>query len=102
MLYNHNPSGKGSSDNLQSWNVANHSKYLATIAAHAKDNWGLEFTSVEPVNEPIAGWWKSTGTQEGCHFDHSTQAKSMETLRDELDQRGLTAVVSASDENTYD
>ena len=29
----------------------NHSLYLATVAAHAKHHWGLEFTSVEPLND---------------------------------------------------
>lgn len=102
MLSNHNPSGNGGSDNLESWNRANHSKYMAIVAEYAKDHWGLEFTSVEPLNEPIASWWKSDGTQEGCHFDHSTQAEAVQDLHEELAQRGLSAVVSASDENTYD
>lgn len=105
MLYNKNPSGanSGSSDNLQTWNYANHSQYLAEIALYAKDNWGVTFESVEPFNEPSASWWSSTGTQEGCHFGVSTQASVIPLLRSELDSRGLSsAIVSASDENTYD
>mmetsp|Transcript_150515 Transcript_150515/g.481808 ORF Transcript_150515/g.481808 Transcript_150515/m.481808 type:complete len:330 (+) Transcript_150515:131-1120(+) len=102
MLYNHNPSGRGLSDNLQSWNYGNHSLYLATIAARAQEHWGFEFTSVEPLNEPIADWWKPEGTQEGCHFDHSTQAMILNRLRSEMDKLDLDAVVSGSDENTYD
>lgn len=106
MLYNKNPSGSndGSSDNLQSWNYDNHTHYLAEIALYAKNNWGVTFESVEPFNEPSASWWKgTTGTQEGCHFDVSTQAAVIPSLRSELDARGLSSVmVSASDENTYD
>ena len=106
MCRNHNPSGSddGRSDNLQSWNVANHAVYLATIAKYAKDHWGVAFTTVEPFNEPVSGWWNGkTGTQEGCHFDGASQGPVITALRKELDGRGLgSTAVAASDENTYD
>jgi galactan endo-1,6-beta-galactosidase len=104
MLYNHNPSGAddGSKDNLQSWNYRKHAIYMATVAMHAKDNWGFEFESVDPFNEPMGDWWKSSGTQEGCHFERSTQDVVLPYMREELDRRGLKTIVSASDENTYD
>ena len=106
MCDNYNPSGSngGSSDNLQSWNYDQHAVYLATIAKYASDNWGFSFTSVEAFNEPASDWWNGeTGTQEGCHFDVSTQATVIPYLRSELNSRGLTnTIVSASDENTYD
>lgn len=106
MCYNYNPSGSndGSSDNLQSWNYDQHAVYLATIAEYASQNWGFSFTSVEAFNEPSSAWWNGeTGTQEGCHFDVSTQASVISYLRSELNSRGLTnTIVSASDENTYD
>ena len=70
---------------------------------HAAKQWGVTFQSVEAFNEPIASWWKSTGTQEGCHFGHSTQGALVSLLRQALDRRNLTSVlVAASDENTYD
>ncbi|HEY6228341.1 MAG TPA: glycoside hydrolase, partial [Verrucomicrobiae bacterium] len=105
MCYNHNPSGadSGSNDNLQSWNYQQHAVYLATVAKYAKDNWGVTFTSVEAFNEPIATWWSSTGTQEGCHFNTGTQSSVIGLLRGELNNRGLTStIVSASDESYYD
>lgn len=47
--------------------------------------------------------WRASGSQEGCHFDHSTQAAVTVLLRRELDARQLRSVaVAASDENTYD
>jgi galactan endo-1,6-beta-galactosidase len=105
MCYNHNPSGadSGSSDNLQSWNYQAHAVYLATIAKYASDHWGITFDSVEPFNEPIATWWTSEGTQEGCHFETGTQSAVIGYLRSELDNRGLTGTrVAASDESFYD
>lgn len=105
MCYNHNPSGSpdGTTDNLQSWNYQQHALYLATIAKYAHDRWGIDFTSVEALNEPISDYWTATGTQEGCHFDVSTQATVIEYLRSELDSHGLPHVmVAASDETSYD
>ncbi|PNP51682.1 hypothetical protein THARTR1_07679 [Trichoderma harzianum] len=101
MCYNHNPSGSGSSDNLQSWNYQNHAVYLANIAQHAQQNWGIQFQSVEAFNEPSSGWGP-TGTQEGCHFAVSTMATVINYLNTELTQRGLSSFVSSSDETSYD
>jgi galactan endo-1,6-beta-galactosidase len=105
-LSSRNPSGSndGSSDNLLSQYYQQHAVYLATIAKYASDNWSVRFKSVEPFNEPISTWWNGkTGTQEGCHFGTSTQATVVKYLRTELNNRGLSsAIVSASDENTYD
>lgn len=105
MCYNHNPSGadNGALDNLQSWNHQQHAIYLATVAKYAHENWGVTFDSVEPFNEPIATWWTSAGTQEGCHFETDTQATVIGYLRAELDKRGLNAMqIVASDESFYD
>lgn len=105
MCYNHDPAGNadGSSDNLQSWNYDQHAVYLATIAKYAHDYWGFSFQYVEPFNEPMSDWWTASGSQEGCHFEVSTQSTVIDYLRTELDQRGLTDTqIAASDENNYD
>lgn len=106
MLYNKNVAGSdgGKRDNLQEWNHQDFALYLATVSKYAKDNWGIDFQSVEPFNEPSADWWNSkSGTQEGCHFDTKTQATIVSLLRAELNSRGLShQMISASDENTYD
>ena len=105
MCRNGNPSGadSGTNDNLPPLNYQQQAVYLATVARHARDHWGITFDSVEPFNEPMADWWSATGTQEGCHFDVTTQSKVLGHLRSELILRGLTTVkIAASDENTYD
>lgn len=105
MCRNHNPSGaaSGRSDNLPERYYEQHAIYLVTIAQYAQAHWGITFDAVEAFNEPSADWWQAAGTQEGCHFDTSTQATVISCLRRELDRRGLTAMkVAASDENTYD
>ncbi|WP_432133219.1 beta-1,6-galactanase [Streptomyces sp. bgisy154] len=104
MCYNHNPSGAADGgNNLQSWNYRQHASHLAATALYARDNWGVDFATVEPFNEPSSSWWKSTGTQEGCHIDSSVQAAVLPHMRSELDRRGLTGTrIAASDETSYD
>ena len=104
MCANHNPSGSASGgNNLQSWNYRQHASYLASVALYAKNNWGVNFASVDAFNEPSSAWWTATGTQEGCHIDASIQATILAYLRSELNSRSLTStLISASDETSYD
>ncbi|KAI9152302.1 Endo-beta-1 6-galactanase [Paramyrothecium foliicola] len=104
MTLNHNPSGSDSGgENIQSWNLQQHAVYMATVAKYAKDHWGINFESVAAFNEPTANWWKSDGTQEGCHIRVPTQATIINHLRTELNNRGLgSTIISASDESYYD
>jgi galactan endo-1,6-beta-galactosidase len=104
MCANHNPSGAaGGGNNLQSWNYRQHAYHLAAVARRAKDQWGVDFASVDAFNEPSSGWWNADGTQEGCHVDAGVQSTVLGHLRAELDQRGLTGTrISASDETSYD
>jgi galactan endo-1,6-beta-galactosidase len=77
--------------------------YLAAVARHFADHWGIKFDSVEPFNEPSANWWKYPGRQEGCHFDVGTQQSIVARLRGALDQVKLKEVaVAAADENNMD
>ncbi|MDX2606315.1 beta-1,6-galactanase [Streptomyces caniscabiei] len=104
MCSNHNPSGaSGGGNNLQTWNYRQHASHLAATALYAKNNWGVNFATVDPFNEPASTWWTAAGTQEGCHMDPAVQAAVLPYMRSELDARGLTSVrISASDETNYD
>lgn len=98
MLHNHNPSGRGDEDNLLASHHQDHAKYMAIVAERARDHWGLEFTSVSPMNEPSAHWWQANGTQEGCHYSRPSQARVVSLMRAELDRRDLSAAVAAPEE----
>jgi galactan endo-1,6-beta-galactosidase len=105
MCRNHNPSGGPlGSPNLPRENQLRHARYLATVARHARDHWGIAFTSVEPFNEPsTVGGWHAEGTQEGCVILVDAQEPIIEYLRHELDMRGLDGVeIAASDETHVD
>ncbi|KAJ5083733.1 glycoside hydrolase superfamily [Penicillium angulare] len=104
QLSNLNPSGaSGGGINLPASQYQNHAIYLSSIAKYSQDNWGLTFTSIEAFNEPASDWWVSTGTQEGCHFDASSQASLIPILHQEMQARGLDqTIIAASDENSFD
>jgi hypothetical protein len=104
MCSNHNPSGAANAgNNLQSWNYAQHAYHLAVTARRARDNWGVNFRTVDPFNEPSSAYWKATGTQEGCYIDAGIQRTILANLRTELNNQGLSGVaVAASDETSYD
>jgi len=104
MLRNDNPAGADDGgNNLQDGNYGRHAAYLATVARYAHDHWGIDFTSVEPVNEPSGVWGPPWGNgQEGCHFDPAEQAKIIQQTRARLDAQDLHWMqVSGSDEWGY-
>ena len=84
---------------------------MVEVAHHFREAFNLTFASIEPFNEPISTWWTSRGTQEGCHFEHGTQASVLKELGNALLLRGGGAEssnktahwpqVAVSDENTY-
>jgi galactan endo-1,6-beta-galactosidase len=103
MCKNHNPSGADDgSENIQSWNLEDHAVYMATVAQQFKSKWDIEFESVDPFNEPSANWWKSSGTQEGCHVNVPTQATIVNYLQTHLTSLGVSTKIAASDESYYD
>lgn len=101
MCANDNPSGAAdaSQDNLRGDQADAFAVYLAEVAVHAKRNWGVTFTTVEPFNEPLSHWWDANCKQEGCHFSVQAQVDMLPRLRSALDARGLRRMpIAASDE----
>jgi O-glycosyl hydrolase len=91
------------SNNLKDDSYGAFATYLVTVAKHYKDDLGITFRTLEPLNEPNANWWKSNGGQEGCHFGASNQQQIIKAVAAELVTQGVTDTkVSASDENSMD
>ena len=89
------------SDNLKPDYFDDFADYLSEVALHFKTDWGITFRTVEPFNEPSAGWWKSNGGQEGCGFKNN-QSKMIVELGKALQKKGLfpETSVSAADETS--
>ncbi len=91
------------SNNLKDDSVTTFADYLTEVVRHFHDSWGITFRTLEPLNEPIASWWKANGDQEGCHFDVANQQQIVKAVAASLSAKGLAdTTVSASDENSVD
>lgn len=85
-------------DNLKPEYYEAFAHYLVDVCKYYKDTFGIEFRTLEPFNESASNYWYANGSQEGCHFDPSSQAKFLKVLHPILQQSRLSTVISASDE----
>ena len=88
----------GGKDNLRPEYYEEFAHYLVDVCKHYKDEYGIEFKTLEPFNESVTNFWYANGPQEGCHFDYASQVKFVKVLKPILDASGLATVISASDE----
>ncbi len=90
-----NPASK---DNLRPEYYEEFAHYLVDVCKHYKEEYGIEFRTLEPFNEPVTDYWVQNGSQEGCHFDAKSQANFLKVLSPILASSGLSTIISASDE----
>ncbi|MFD1675493.1 glycoside hydrolase family 30 protein [Alicyclobacillus fodiniaquatilis] len=93
---------KDGGDNLKASDYQAFAEYLATVVKHFQTAWHIDFSTVEPFNEPVSNWWKFGGTQEGAHFDNASQSKLIPMLTTALQQQGLHTGIAAPDDNSVD
>ncbi|GJP53208.1 hypothetical protein CLOM_g12390 [Closterium sp. NIES-68] len=43
--------------------------YLADVVAHFREQWNVTFSTLNPANEAMEGWWVRGNRQEGCNFN---------------------------------
>ena len=87
-----------SKDNLRPEYYEEFARYLVDVCKHYKDEYGIEFRTLDPFNEPLTSYWGRNGGQEGCHFDVESQIAFLKILYPILQESGLNTVISASDE----
>lgn len=89
-----------SKDNLKPEYYEEFAHYLVDVCKHYRDEYGIDFKTLEPFNEPQTSYWGANGGQEGCHFDISSQVAFLKVLSPVLKASGLNTVISASDETS--
>lgn len=92
----------GGTDNLSPAYYDAFADYLTEVVKHYRDAWGITFRTLEPFNEPTGNWWTAYGSQEGCHFDRSTQALVIPKVAAAQARKRLSTTISAADENSID
>lgn len=90
----------GGKDNLKPEYYEEFAHYLVDVCKHYKDEYGIEFKTLEPFNEATTSFWYQNGVQEGCHFDNQSQINFIKVLYPILKASGLNTVISASDETS--
>lgn len=85
-------------DNLREDSYDAFADYLIDVCQYMKDEYGIEFRTLEPFNEPLSDYWPQNGSQEGCHFSVAAQKKMVDILDRKLRSSRLSTVISASDE----
>ncbi len=77
--------------------------YLTEVVQHFRDEWGITFRTLDPLNEPSSNWWRKGNIQEGSYFDLDKQAEIIRKVAASLQKKGLEdTVVSANDDNSID
>ncbi|MDN8588502.1 hypothetical protein B2I21_30605 [Chryseobacterium mucoviscidosis] len=89
-------------NNLKSDYYDDFADYLTEVVKHFRDNWGITFDTVTPLNEPISTWWKLGNNQEGMHFDRADQNTILSQVQSSLTAKGLSTKLSAPEEYSLD
>jgi len=79
--------------------------YLSEVVKHYKDEEGIVFQSLSPMNEPSSDYWGANSwKQEGCHFDFGvSQSKMLKAQAESLERYGLSDVIlCGADETSID
>ena len=99
MTYSGCASGNSNAakDNLKPEYYGKFCDYLIDVCKHYKDEYGIEFKTLAPFNEPNTNYWGEKGGQEGCHFDPASQVNLIRVLYPKLKNSGLKTVISSSD-----
>ncbi|MEH7375539.1 glycoside hydrolase [Neobacillus drentensis] len=85
-------------DNLKPDQYTNFASYLTGVVDHLQQETGIQFKTLSPVNEPNTNFWGAKGRQEGSHWAPASQAKMIDEVKKQLNEKGLDTVVSAMDE----
>lgn len=88
----------GNKDNLRKECYEDFAHYLVDVCKHYKEEYGIEFATLEPFNEAFTNYWHQNGSQEGCHFDIESQIEFVKVIAPILKSSGLKTILSVSDE----
>lgn len=89
-------------DNIKPESDAAFVTYLATVTKHFRDNWNVDFDTLEPLNEPDGRWWKFGNHQEGAFVDPPHQNEIIKQTAKAVKDAGLTTPIVASDDSIID
>ncbi|KAG0584644.1 hypothetical protein KC19_3G225400 [Ceratodon purpureus] len=94
---------KKGQDNLNPKYYEAFADYLTEVVLKYKE-WGLQFDTLAPFNEPCEGWWyidRNKAAQEGCNFSTKSMDKVIPIVKKSLVKKKLNTALSAFDAWTF-
>ena len=87
-------------DNLPGSEYGAYAQYLASVAQHFDQSFGIPLSSIEPFNEPVQTRWSSAGEQQGMNLGTTARNAILTDLQSDLasGRVGAETAISASDE----
>lgn len=92
-------------DNLKTEYYDDFADYLTEVVKYFKDEWGITFRTLSPINEPSTGLgWKAGNNQEGCDWAKESQEKIYKELYESLVEKNLIndIKISGNEETNLD
>jgi O-glycosyl hydrolase len=98
-------------EQLRTDKIGDFTAYLAQVTKTLERTHGITVSTVDPLNEPNTGYWKTTlgsdgnptgGRQEGAHAGPAVQSQVIPAMARALSAAGSRAAVSAPDETNPD
>ena len=89
-------------NNLRDDQVEAFAEYLAQVALYYKENYGITFQSISPMNEPNTAYWEAfSPKQEGCHFSPGeSQSAILLATQKALEEKGLGSILLVGTDET--
>ena len=91
-----------SANNLREDQVEAFAEYLAQVALFYKENYGITFQSMSPMNEPNTAYWEAfSPKQEGCHVSSGeSQSAILVATQKALEAKGLGDILLVGTDET--
>ena len=91
-----------SANNLREDQVEAFAEYLAKVVLYYKENYGITFQSISPMNEPNTAYWGAfSPKQEGCHVSPGeSQSAILVATQKALEKYGLGDILMAGTDET--
>lgn len=86
--------------NLQTSLFDEYAYYHAEVLKHFRDELGVRFGNLSPMNEPNGTWWDAGGELEGMHVSQGFQQRQLiQTMGQTLAAHGLNMGITAAEES---
>ncbi|CAI7921602.1 unnamed protein product, partial [Closterium sp. NIES-53] len=83
--------------NLQPDAYGAYAGYMADVVGRFRTHWNVTFSTMNPANEALEGWWVKGGRQEGCNFKPEQLEKLTWAVAAALRRRNLPTGVAGFD-----